>query len=87
VTVRCPGSSPGPIDLHELSLDLSAWEAPFTLDDATRDLTEGEWAVFGAVAAFLGLGLTVVAYICGVCGARSFWSCVNAVRDYWGSGC
>lgn len=50
-------------------------------------LTEDEWAIAAAVAAFLGIGVAVVAYICSVCGARSFWSCVSAVRNYWGRGC
>ena len=35
----------------------------------------------------LGIAVSVVAYICGVCGARSFWACMSAVRNYWGAGC
>ncbi len=48
---------------------------------------EADWAVVGAVAAVLGLALAIVAYICGVCGARSFGSCYSAVISYWGQGC
>jgi hypothetical protein len=74
-------------DLADLDLDLAAWARPEALTADARDLQEGEWAVFGAVAAVLGIAVSVVAYICGVCGARSFWACMSAVRNYWGAGC
>lgn len=74
-----------------LSVATSAAGVPFGHGEAltadARDLQEGEWAVFGAVAAVLGIAVSVVAYICGVCGARSFWACMSAVRNYWGAGC
>jgi hypothetical protein len=49
--------------------------------------TEAEVAVAALVAAFLGLALAVVIYICSVCQARSFNACVNAVVNFWTTGC
>lgn len=42
-------------DLADLDLDLAAWARPEALTADARDLQEGEWAVFGAVAAVLGM--------------------------------
>ncbi|MCH6471011.1 hypothetical protein [Sinomonas terrae] len=61
--------------------------APRLLSDGGRIEDQADWAIIGAVAGLFGLGLGVVAYICGVCQARSFNACVDAVRNYWGSGC
>lgn len=47
---------------------------------------DDEWAIAGVVAAYLGIAVGVVAYICSVCNARSFWSCVSAVRAYFSRG-
>jgi ABC-type methionine transport system permease subunit len=49
--------------------------------------TEAEVAVAALVAAFLGLALAVVIYICSVCQARSFNACVDAVVSFWTTGC
>ncbi|HOF64435.1 MAG TPA: hypothetical protein PLL54_09040 [Dermatophilaceae bacterium] len=65
----------------------STWNAPTITGMDRRDEAEAEWSVAGAVAAFLGIAVGVVIYICSVCQARSFWSCVNAVRNYWTRGC
>lgn len=49
---------------------------------------ETDWAVFGAVAGALNVGVGFVAYVCSVCSARSFWSCASAVRRWFSrSGC
>lgn len=48
---------------------------------------DAEWAMAGAVAAILGLATATVYHICSVCGATSFDACVQAVKDYFGSGC
>lgn len=60
---------------------------PTLLSPDTNATVEADWAIVGAVAAILGLALGIVAYICSVCGARSFNSCYYAVISYWGRGC
>lgn len=62
-------------------------EAPRLLTSEVREETEAEWAVFAAVAAIIGVPLAIVIYICSVCEARSFDACMDAVWNYWGSGC
>lgn len=65
-----------------------AYAAPrLARPEAPAVATESQWAVAAAVAAFLGIAVAVVIYICSVCDARSFWACVNAVENYWGPGC
>ncbi len=61
--------------------------APRLLSTGGRTEEQADWAIIGAVAGIAGVGLGVVAYICGVCQARSFDACMHAVRNYWGSGC
>jgi hypothetical protein len=54
----------------------------------TDDAIDSEAAIFAAVAAFLLIALGIVVFICGqVCPRNSFWGCVQAVKDYFGSGC
>lgn len=60
---------------------------PTLLTADSEVVIEADWAVVGAVAAILGLALGIVAYICSVCGARSFNACYYAVISYWGRGC
>jgi hypothetical protein len=60
-----------------------AYEAPQLTMPQTDEQVDDQWAVIGAVAGFLGVGVAIVAYICSVCSARSFWSCVNAVHAYF----
>lgn len=74
------------------ALDLEAAFAapsfdPMLLTAEPETTIEADWAVVGAVAAILGLALGIVAYICSVCGARSFSACYSAVISYWGRGC
>jgi hypothetical protein len=61
--------------------------APRLLATGGREGVDSEWAVAGAVAGILGVGLGVVIFICSVCAARSFNACMNAVVNWWGSGC
>ena len=61
--------------------------APRLLGSGGRDGADAEWAVAGAVAGLLGVALSVVIFICAVCNARSFNACMNAVVNWWGSGC
>lgn len=61
--------------------------APALLTSETFEETKAEVAVWALVAAFLGIGVGVVIYICSVCQARSFNSCVRAVQTFWTSGC
>ena len=49
--------------------------APAVVDD--------EWVIAAPVAAFLGISAGLVYYVCGVCQARSFWSCVSAMQHYF----
>lgn len=44
----------------------------------------------GVVAAFLGVSVAYVGFVCNACGwsnCRSFWSTVGTVKDWWGPGC
>jgi len=68
-------------------IDSFDWTAPALICEASRDETEADVAVWALVAAFLGIALAIVIYICSVCNARSFNACVNAVRNYWWRGC
>lgn len=66
--------------------------APPALLSAPTDLdSDNEWlavaAIAAAVAAILALPLSVVIFICSVCGARSFTACYNDVINWWGAGC
>lgn len=64
-------------------------EAPPVAVPSLLDLTvetkqvEEEWAVAGVVAAILGIAVGVVFTICSICGARSVFSCVRAVRSWF----
>jgi hypothetical protein len=61
--------------------------APRLLAAGGREGVDSEWAVAGAVAGILGVALGVVIFICSVCAARSFNACMNAVVNWWASGC
>jgi hypothetical protein len=61
--------------------------APRLLTADAREGVDADWAVAGAVAGILGLGVGVVIFICSVCQARSFNACMNAVVNWWGAGC
>lgn len=63
------------------------YAAPAVTSASGDTAVDAEWAVAGAVAAVLGLAVSTVAYICGVCEARSFDACLQAVKDYFGDGC
>jgi hypothetical protein len=64
------------------------YEAPrLNVSQAYDPVIDDEWAVAAAVAALLGVPLAVVTYICSVCDARSFSACVDAVKNYFTSGC
>ncbi len=49
--------------------------------------TRAEAAVAGLVAAFLGIALGIVIFICSVCNAKSFSACVHSVAVWWTTGC
>ncbi|GAA3745753.1 hypothetical protein GCM10022239_21700 [Leifsonia bigeumensis] len=65
----------------------SAAFVPAIMTSDGLDETQAEVAIAALVAAFLGLALAVVIYICSVCQARSFQACVDAVISYWTTGC
>lgn len=77
------------LDGLDLEAELRAldWSAPTVLTGESRSDLQADAAVVGAVAAVTGVALGVVIYICSVCSARSFSSCLRAVRNYWTSGC
>lgn len=52
-----------------------------------RESFDSEWAIAAAVAAILALPIGIVLAICAICGARSFWTCLNAVLHFFGRGC
>jgi hypothetical protein len=74
-------------DIEEKRMN-SSYVAPRLAVADGPAVVDSEWAMAGAVAAFLGLGTALVYHVCGnVCVRRSFWDCVNAVRDYFYNGC
>jgi hypothetical protein len=61
--------------------------APTVAGPEAGEETRAEAAVAGLVAAFLGIGLAVVIFICSVCSAKSFGACLHAVQVWWTTGC
>ena len=60
---------------------------PTVFGPEAQEETRAEAAVAGVVAAFLGIALAVVIFICSVCSAKSFSACVHAVGTWWTTGC
>ena len=67
----------------EVIVPTIAYEAPQLTTPQADEQVDDQWAIAAAVAGFLGVGIALVAYICTVCNARSFWSCVGAVHAYF----
>jgi hypothetical protein len=51
------------------------------------DVVDSEWGFAALVAAVLGIAVGTVIAICAICGARSFSSCLQAVKDWFNGGC
>ncbi|HMT32561.1 MAG TPA: hypothetical protein PKC73_01075 [Dermatophilaceae bacterium] len=58
-------------------------------DELSIDENEVLPAILWAVASFLGVSASFVAWVCSQCGNRcnSFWNTVSIVRAWFGSGC